>query len=274
MDNASEDRSAEIARMHGARVVKSGVNAGFPAAVNAALAHASAPYVLLLNPDVELGPGVLDRCLEELLANPDIGVVGCNLRRVDGTPDLGAARRFRSLAGIALETFGVTRLSMRFDVQYLSDRARTVSRDVDCINGAFMLLSTELLRRLGGLDETAFMYLEDQDLCRRVWNEGLRVRFVADAIATHVGGASTGRASPQRRNLAYLHRTDADIEMIARRHGSRARRAAIALFGLRAVFGLVFGVVTRDPDLRSRYSTALRWLFRQVGSRTPPSPIV
>lgn len=273
VDNASEDGSVVVAREHSARVVEMGFNAGFPVAVNAGLAHATAPYVLLLNPDVELGPDTVVRCIDELRRDPGVGMVGCNLRRVDGSPDWAAARRFRSLSSVALETFGLTRLSKRLDFQYFPGWPRTQSRDVECINGAFMLLSTKLLRELGGLDETVFMYLEDQELCRRVWGAGLRVRFVADAVATHVGGASTQRASPARRTVAYLHRTDADIEMIARRSGRGARVAAIGLFGLRAALGLVVGVAARDADVRSKYATALVWLSRQIRSRTPPPPI-
>ncbi|MCA1657002.1 MAG: glycosyltransferase family 2 protein [Actinobacteria bacterium] len=273
VDNASEDGSTAVARKHGATVLEMGANAGFPAAVNAGLAAATAPYVLLLNPDVELAPDTVVRCLDVLERDPGVGMVGCNLRRVDGSPDWAAARRFRSLSSVALETFGLTRLSKRLDFQYFPQWARTDSRDVDCINGAFMLMRTALLRELGGLDETVFMYLEDQDLCRRVWDRGLRVRFVADAVATHVGGASTLRASPGRRTVAYLHRTDADVEMIARRSGRAARLAAIGLFGLRAVLGLLVGVATNDGDLRSKYTTTLSWLARQVGGRTPPPPI-
>lgn len=274
VDNASEDRSVEVARAHGARVVEMGANVGFPAAVNAGLRHATAPYVLLLNPDVELGRGVLARCLEELVTDPTVGMVGCNLRRVDGSPDLGAARHFRSLPGIALESLGLTRLTMRLDVQYVPDRDRARSHDVDCINGAFMLLRTDLLQQFGGLDETAFMYLEDQELCRRVWKEGLRVRFVADAVAVHVGGASTQRASPERRTLAYLHRTDADVEMIARRSGPGARLVAIVLFALRSLLGVLAGTVTGNHERQVQYRTTLAWLSRQVPSRTPPPPVV
>ncbi len=273
VDNGSEDESAAIAREHGAEVIEMGANRGFPAAVNAGLARARCPFVVLLNPDVELHAGTLTRCLEELTSDPGLGMVGCNLRRVDGTPDWAAARRFRSLGSVALETFGLTRLSKRLDFQYFPSWRRDTSRDVDCINGAFMLLSTDLLRAVGGLDETAFMYLEDQELCRQVWSRGLRVRFVADALATHVGGAATERASDHRRTLAYLHRTDADVELIARRHGPAARLVALALFGIRAGLGVGVGVVKGDAALRSKYLTALGWLGRQVRRRTPPPPI-
>ena len=89
VDNGSEDDSVAIARQHGAHVVEMGRNAGFPAAVNAGLTHARTPYVLLLNPDVELRPGALTLCLEVLTADPSIGLVGCNLRRVRRRARLG-----------------------------------------------------------------------------------------------------------------------------------------------------------------------------------------
>jgi len=273
VDNGSEDESVAIARGHGVEVMEMGANLGFPAAVNAGLTRVTSPFVLLLNPDVDLAPGALARCLDELGADSTVGMVGANLRRVDGTPDWAAARRFRSLGAVAAETFGVTRLSKRLDFQYLPGWSRDTSRDVDCINGAFMLLGSDLLRAVGGLDETVFMYLEDQELCRQVWGRGLRVRFVADALATHVGGAATGRASDRRRTLAYLHRTDADVELIARRNGRGARLAAIGLFGIRAALGLGVGAVTRDAPLRTKYLTALGWLGRQVRGRVPPPPI-
>lgn len=273
VDNASEDVSVDIARTYGASVIEMGVNAGFPRAVNAGLAETRGAYVLLLNPDVELGPGAVRRCLDELRSDRSLGMVGANLRRPDGTPDWASARRFRSLSGIAAETFGLTRLSRHLDFQYLPGWPRTTSRDVDCINGAFMLLETELLHEVGGLDETVFMYLEDQELCRQVRARSLRTRFVADAFAIHVGGASTHRSSAPRRAAAYLHRLDADIELVARLHGRGARLGAVALFGLRAVFGLAVGVATGDGDRRQKYVAALRWLACQVGTRRPPPAI-
>lgn len=272
VDNGSEDDSVAIARDLGAEVVEMGSNRGFPVAVNAGVARAAGEYVLLLNPDVELESHTVARCLE-VLAEPGVGMVGANLRRTDGSPDWAAARRFRSLGAVAVETFGLTRLSKRLDFQYFPRWSRDASRDVDCINGAFMLLRADLLREVGGLDETAFMYLEDQELCRQVWNRGLRVRFVADALATHVGGAATARASDRRRTLAYLHRTDADVELIARRHGRPARLAALGLFAVRAAFGLGVGVLARDAALRSKYLATLGWLGRQVTGRRPPPPI-
>src|SRR5690606_23819910 len=113
--------------------------------------------------------------------------------------------------------------------------ARSTDRDVDAINGAFMLLRTDLLRSLGGLDETVFMYLEDADLCRRIRDVGLRVRFVSDASAVHDAGASTRQGDPAAQARAYLHRIDADLELL-RRYGSRGEaRIAVWAFVFRSL---------------------------------------
>jgi GT2 family glycosyltransferase len=271
VDNASHDGGPAVARASGARVIEMGRNAGFPAAVNAALPTCTADHVLLVNPDVEVEPDTIERCLEAL-RDHTVGLVGANLVRPDGTPDLPAARRFRRLSLLAIETLGLPRVHRRFDLQYLSCSERRQDRDVDAINGAFMLLRREVLVGLGGLDDSVFMFLEDQELCRRVRDLGLRVRFVASARAIHVAGAATGAARPDQKAVIYLHRMDASIELIRRLQGAQARRVAIGLWTLRCLLGSVVRG-TRSRRERDRYRGGLRWLRQQWGDRTPPPPV-
>jgi hypothetical protein len=68
------------------------------------------------------------------------------------------------------------------------------------------------LEELGGLDEGFFLYCEDTDLCRRLWDAGHAVRFEPGAVAIHEGGASAPRPSlipvlaASRVRYARLHR--------------------------------------------------------------------
>jgi GT2 family glycosyltransferase len=55
-----------------------------------------------------------------------------------------------------------------------------------------MLVRRDLFEAIGGFDERFFLYCEDADLCRRVWDSGHAVRFVPAAEVSHVGGASSG----------------------------------------------------------------------------------
>ena len=262
-----------VARRSGAVVLEMNQNVGFPKAVNAALPFVRADTLLLLNPDVIVEADTLQRCLDTLRGDPSIGIVTCNLRRPGGGPDWPAARRVRSLGTIAVEAFGFTRLSSRFNYQYFPHWDRQTSRDVPCVNGAFMMMSTALLRRVGGLDETTFLYLEDQALCAEVAGQGKRIRFVADARALHLAGASTRRGDSRQRAVAYLHLLDSDLEFVRRRQGEIARSIAIALFGIRAGAGLVLATVSDRRDNIHRYQATIRWLARQIPRRHPPPPV-
>lgn len=269
VDNGSDDDCVAIAQAAGATVIALGENRGFPAGVNVGLAQASHELVLLLNPDVVVERGAIERCRKVLLEDPSIGIVGPNTVQADGHPEPPAARRDRTALAILLESLALTRLHPWFDRQTIRDRS--ADRDVDAVNGAFLLMRRALMQQLGGLDETVFLYLEDADLCRRVRDAGYRVRFVAGASAVHLGGSSTGRGDPAAQARAYLHRVDADVEFL-RRYGRRGEAGAgLAAFLLRSVIGLV--VSTRMKERRLRYAMALRWTWAQRHGRLPPPPV-
>lgn len=267
VDNASADGSIAVARAHGALILAQAENVGFPVAVNRGLAEVTAPFVLLLNPELIIEERSLRRCLDELRGDHSIGLVGPATTNVRGAPEPAAARRDRSALQILVESLGLVHVSRRLDLQMIRDRRTTI--DVDAVNGACMLMRTQLLRSLGGLDESVFMYLEDIDLCRRVRDAGHRIRFVADAPARHTTGASTARGNEEQRDRAYLHRIDADLEFL-RRYGRRGEVGlAVAAHILRALVGRLVAVVRRDRA--SRYRQALAYaLAQQQGRRAPP----
>ena len=55
------------------------------------------------------------------------------------------------------------------------------------------MVRRSLFEQLGGLDESFFMYFEDADLCRRLRQQGYRVRHLAEAAIVHLIGRSSGR---------------------------------------------------------------------------------
>lgn len=273
VDNGSTDASRAIAASCGAEVVAMGGNVGFPRAVNAVLDQCATEFVVLLNPDVEVAPGAIATCMSALENRAHVGLVGANLRQPDGRPDLAAARRFRTLGMLVIESLGLAHLSRRLDPQYFPNWDRSDSRAVPCINGAFAIMRTDLLRAIGGLDETAFLYLEDQELCRQVAARGLEVWFAADALAVHRVSAATIASRPDQQAAAYVHRIDASVEIIRRVQGGLPAFAAIVVWTGRCVIGYCVAWIRSNRTARLRYVAALRWLATQVTGRRPPPPV-
>lgn len=59
------------------------------------------------------------------------------------------------------------------------------AKDVASASGAATILRRELWNALGGFDPAFFLYCEDLDLSLRVWQRGLRVRYVPTARVWH-----------------------------------------------------------------------------------------
>ena len=239
VDNASPDGTADRVAAGFPDVVlhRLAENAGFSRANNVVLDGSDADWALVLNPDCELRPGVLDHLLDELRARPAVGMVGCRLVQVDGTFDHAAKRSFPTpLAALAHFT-GVGRDAEGSLGQY---RATTLAEGdagpVDAINGAFMLVRRAALRDVGGFDEGYWLYMEDLDWCARFWARGWEVRYDGTVTALHVKGGTAGRHRAARQNV-HFHR---GMGRFYRRHqaGRRPLLDAAVYGGIGAKLGV------------------------------------
>lgn len=75
VDNGSTDRSAEVAREHGATVITE-PRRGFGSAANAGLDAATAPIVAFCDADASMDPGELPRLVQPVLAGDDDLMLG------------------------------------------------------------------------------------------------------------------------------------------------------------------------------------------------------
>ena len=229
VDNASGDGTvAMVAReFPHITMIESETNRGFAAATNAAIRRGSAPYVLVLNPDTEVRAGTLDRLVELMEDQPELGVAGCRLELEDGTFDHASRRSFPTLLGALGHFTGIGRVRRSGPLaQY---RAPDVERGpVDAVNGAFMLIRRGALEQVGLFDEGYWMYMEDLDLCYRLKQAGWVTWYEPSVSALHIKGGSARRRS-SRLVLAF----HAGMWRFYRRHIAQQRStlvtAAVAL---------------------------------------------
>ena len=196
VDNASRDGTVEMVRsmFPAVRLVELDDNYGFCVANNAAIRQTGAPYVLILNPDTEVGEGALDHMLTVMEERPEVGVSGCRLELRDGTFDHAAKRSFPTPLGALAHFLRVGR-SDRAPAWLKQYRAPELGEydqgPVDSLNGAFMLIRREALEQVGLLDEGYWLYMDDLDWCFRFHRAGWGVWYDGRVTVLHVKGGVT-----------------------------------------------------------------------------------
>jgi GT2 family glycosyltransferase len=200
VDNGSQDGSTATLRSEFPRVklIKPGVNTWFTGGNNLGVQRATGEYVLLLNADTLIQPGMLPTMVAYARAHPQVGALTCRQQRFDGEP-LRICSRVPGYLDLLL---GYTFLGVVFaplrDRRYArlwySDWARDTTRAVELIPGSCILARRDLLARLGTFDPRLKLYFPEDDLCRRMLQEGREVHFLADALLLHEEHASTRQA--------------------------------------------------------------------------------
>jgi N-acetylglucosaminyl-diphospho-decaprenol L-rhamnosyltransferase len=264
VDNASHDGTVERVADLPITVVELPENRGFAAGCNVGWQAHDAPFVLLLNPDAAIEPAAVRR-LVHAAERPGVGAVGPKILEPDGSV-APSQRRFQRLTSLFSEAFFLHRVfrRARWSTELVREPAAYEQPTrPDWVSGACMLLRRDVLERLGGLDEGFFMYGEDEDLCKRVWDAGLAVAYEPGAVSVHRGGASAPRTAllpvlaTSRIRYACKHERGAGVwlarlavglgsitHMVVARHG-RAARAGHA-----RALRVAFSPIARDGGRR------------------------
>lgn len=227
VDSGSTDGSAGAVRAHHPDVrVLELANLGFGKAANAGVAETRAGVVVVANADTWFAPGSVRAMAEHLEAHPRVGALGPLIRFPDRRLQW-SARAFPSIGqAIGHALFGLWRPDNRWTRAYrLTDWDHESEREVDWVSGACLALRREAFDEVGGFDPSYFMFVEDVDLCARLWEAGWTVVFSPVAEVTHAVGASVG-ARPFR--MVVEHARSLDF-FFTRRYAHGARRLLIPL---------------------------------------------
>lgn len=194
VDNASSDGSPKFIKNNYPLVILilNDKNIGFSAANNKAINRTNSKYIMLINSDCQVYEGSIDNLIEFMEKNTDIGIVGPKIVNSDGSIQ-HSCRRFPSIMNAGFHTI-LTGIAPNnpFSRKYkLADVNRDIPFGVDWVSGSCMVIRREALKDTGGLDENYFMYVEDIDICYRMWQENWKVYYYPHCkIMHHIGGSS------------------------------------------------------------------------------------
>ena len=195
VDNASADGSAAAVaeRFPQARLFANSENTGYARGNNQALEQAQGAYILLLNPDVLLPKGGLERAVAFMEQTSKAGALGVKQVHPDGRLQR-SVRGFPTPAAVFWELSGLSRLlpqSPVFGAYRMTWFDYAQIAEVDQPMGTFLLLRREAMDQVGLLDEAFPIFFNEVDWCLRCKRLGWKIYFTPDVEIIHYGGAST-----------------------------------------------------------------------------------
>lgn len=256
VDNASSDGSAKAIASEFPSVIllAETENHGFAPAHDIALRYASAPWLLLLNPDTVVLDGALDTLMKFAKANPQAGIWGGRTLYPDGSLNPSSCWGEMTLWSLTCQAMGLSTLfrnSMLLNPEGYGGWMRDTVREVDIVSGCLFLIRRSDWEVLGGFDPVFQMYGEEADLCLRARAKGFRPMITPEAEIIHYGGASE-----KVRADKFVRLLRAKVELIKRHFPAHSRSLGAALLTRwplsRWVALSLASTVLRREDLREK----------------------
>ncbi|WP_228560206.1 glycosyltransferase family 2 protein [Catenulispora pinisilvae] len=265
-DNDSADGTADLVRTEApdALLVQTGRNAGYAAAINAAL-DAVGPLdkgtdaVLVCNPDIRMEPGC-GAALVRGLERSGTGITAPALFDGDGRMIRTLRREPSPLRLLGEMVLGAHR-SGRFAAlgeQVADPHAYSGPTRADWVAGSLMALSRECVEACGPWDESFFLYSEETEYALRARSCGFATRLAPDAVAVHLEGEAA--VSPRLWTLLTVNR----VRLYRRTHGAVAVAAFWSALVLREGSRALLG--------RASSRAAVRALVSPARMRAKPGP--
>jgi GT2 family glycosyltransferase len=199
VDNASVECNADLfkEKFPLINLIKSPTNTGFTGGNNLGVAAAKGKYLLLLNSDTELINNAPKISLDYLQANPNVGMVTCQLRYPDGRVQYNC-RKFRTIGWELLEIFPLYKLLPKekreaLMLHHYFDHQRFAN--CDWVWGAYMLFPASIVQQLPQkkLSDLFFMYCEDTLWCWDFKQLGYEIHFLPQAKVMHIHKGSVSK---------------------------------------------------------------------------------
>ncbi len=265
VDDGSIDGTADVARGHGAVVLRHETSRGPASARNTGARVAGAPILAFLDDDCEPEP----RWAEQLVGayrGDVIGVAGALL--AGGRPGFmtGYLARHNPLEPQELNLARSSRLWYRLYLylvrQWAPPRARG-PQDIYSCAAANMSVRHDAFREVGGFDERILFASEDDDLCRRLRQAFPAGRLIFAPAASAVHHFEPSLRDTLRRRLAYgqgaarMHRKWPDVPPTVFPWPA----VVLALLALSAFFPVLLAASAVAPQLL--YPAGLRAAVRE-----------
>ncbi|OGF25909.1 hypothetical protein A2331_06400 [Candidatus Falkowbacteria bacterium RIFOXYB2_FULL_34_18] len=195
VDNDSRDGIGEIIKKNFRDVIfiQNDKNIGMGAGNNSGIKHATGKYILILNADIVVSENSIFKLYNYIKNHKDVGLVAPKLLNPNGSMQQSCFRFPTFFLPLYRRTFMSMFGEKRLHYFLMKDFDYASIKEVDWIMGSCFILEKKLIDKLGGFDERFFMYLEDTDLCKRVWKSKLKIIYNPEINVIHDHGRGSAK---------------------------------------------------------------------------------
>jgi len=206
IDNASPNDNPDIIRQLYPEIIfiQSEQNLGFAGGNNLGIRRAKGKYILMLNNDTEVESRFLEPLVAKLESSQKIGAVSPKIKFFY-QPDTIQFSGQAPINPYTMRSYGYGH-GAKDTGQFDRDSPTSF------VHGAAMLIPIEVIRTVGLMAETYFLYYEELDWGARIQAAGYELWYVHNSTVMHKESISTGKLSPfktyymNRSRLLYLRR--------------------------------------------------------------------
>ena len=180
VDDGSPRPVAEKLDLPGIRWHRLETNHGPGHAINRGLDETAGCWVIVLNSDVQIRPGCLNRLIDELEERPEYDFAVAKILQDNEPCAVGSAGD-----GLLLGGGGY-----RIGHGEVDGRAMSLPRPILSATTTASAYRRTVLEEVGGFDEDFFGFMEDLDLSLRARLRGYRGLYVPSAVVYHQGSAT------------------------------------------------------------------------------------
>lgn len=185
VDNASNDESVQMVRTHYPSVIMlaNSSNVGHPRGCNQGLERATGEYCVLINPDILFSTSEdIERIIRYLDTNRNVGLLGPQLRNVDGSLQYSCFRRYSVLTPLYRRTpLGRFKFAQQDIHRHLMvDVDHNHTQEVEWLLGACLFVRTSMIKDIGLMNPKLFLYFGDYEWCDRARQHAWKVVYFHD----------------------------------------------------------------------------------------------
>ena len=171
------------------KFIRSDINLGFAGGNNLGIANATGDYYFLVNNDTEFTAGLVEKLVNILDGNPQVGVISPLIKYYNN-------KSLIQYAGFTLVNYYTCRNTAIGKGQKDNGQYENFVGQTGYCHGAAMMVKRQAVEKAGLMAENFFLYFEEIDWGERINRAGYQAWVCGSAIIFHKESISVGKNSP------------------------------------------------------------------------------